>query len=152
MYLEMATEEDKEMAEGWGADVDGILIFTGLFSAAVASSNPVAIQDIRPNTTGHFQFLPRKYLQYHTLANSGFDISTALPASPPPFSSPNYAVWVNTLFFLNLVVSIGCALLPTFIAGVAHCCWNTICHISGPSNVDHFYVPLFFVPLKIIAN
>ena len=27
MYLEMATEEDKKMAEDWKADVDGILIF-----------------------------------------------------------------------------------------------------------------------------
>ena len=27
MYLEMATEEDKRMAENWKADADGILIF-----------------------------------------------------------------------------------------------------------------------------
>ena len=27
MYLEMATEEDKKMAENWKADADGILIF-----------------------------------------------------------------------------------------------------------------------------
>ncbi|KAH9045856.1 hypothetical protein EDB83DRAFT_2523433 [Lactarius deliciosus] len=27
MYLEMATEEDKKMAEGWKADADGILFF-----------------------------------------------------------------------------------------------------------------------------
>ena len=27
MYMEMATEEDKKMAEAWKADADGILIF-----------------------------------------------------------------------------------------------------------------------------
>ena len=27
MYLDMATEEDKKMAESWKADADGILIF-----------------------------------------------------------------------------------------------------------------------------
>ena len=27
MYMEMASEEDKKMAEGWKADADGILIF-----------------------------------------------------------------------------------------------------------------------------
>ena len=27
MYVEMASEEDKKMAEGWKADADGILIF-----------------------------------------------------------------------------------------------------------------------------
>ncbi|KAH8979554.1 hypothetical protein EDB86DRAFT_634399 [Lactarius hatsudake] len=46
----MAKEEDKRKAEGWKADADGILIITGLFSAAVASLISVSIQDIRPNT------------------------------------------------------------------------------------------------------
>ena len=32
MYLEMAMEEDKEMAESWKADADGILIFVCLYS------------------------------------------------------------------------------------------------------------------------
>ena|SRR6266702_323181 len=31
MYLEMATEEDKKMAENWKADADGILIFVRLY-------------------------------------------------------------------------------------------------------------------------
>ncbi len=31
MYLEMATEEDKKMVEGWKADADGILIFVRLY-------------------------------------------------------------------------------------------------------------------------
>ncbi len=30
MYLDMATEEDKKMVEGWKADADGILIFVRL--------------------------------------------------------------------------------------------------------------------------
>jgi hypothetical protein len=39
MYLEMAEEEDKKMAELWQANADGILIFVGL------SSNPVLHTD-----------------------------------------------------------------------------------------------------------
>ncbi len=31
MYMEMATEEDKKMAENWKADADGILIFVRLY-------------------------------------------------------------------------------------------------------------------------
>ena len=31
MYLEMATEEDKKMAENWKADADGILIFVRFY-------------------------------------------------------------------------------------------------------------------------
>ncbi|KAH9017481.1 hypothetical protein EDB83DRAFT_186726 [Lactarius deliciosus] len=101
MYLEMATEEDKKMAEAWKADADGILIFTGLFSAAVASLISVSIQDIRPNPQDTSNF----YLAniYQTVSNP--NQSSTLPTSPPPFSPPNYAIWVNSLWFMSLVIS-----------------------------------------------
>ena len=31
MYMEMAEEEDKKLAESWKADADGILIFVRLY-------------------------------------------------------------------------------------------------------------------------
>jgi hypothetical protein len=31
MYLEMAEEEDKKMAESWKADAEGILVFVRLY-------------------------------------------------------------------------------------------------------------------------
>ena len=43
------------------------------------------------------------------------NISISLPASPPPFSPPTYAVWVNSLWFLSLVISVTCALLATLL-------------------------------------
>ncbi|KAH9063217.1 hypothetical protein EDB87DRAFT_223880 [Lactarius vividus] len=113
MYLEMATEEDKKMAENWKADADGILIFTGLFSAAVASLISVSIQDIRPNPQDTSNF----YLAniYRTVADPNQSNISSLPASPPPFSPPNYAVWVNSLWFLSLVIGLTCALLATLL-------------------------------------
>ncbi|KAH9054800.1 hypothetical protein EDB87DRAFT_1795704, partial [Lactarius vividus] len=112
MYLELASEEDKKMAEGWKADADGILIFTGLFSAAVASLISVSIQDIRPNPQDTSNF----YLAniYQTVSNPN-QSSISLPSSPPSFSPPTYAVWVNSLWFLSLVVSLTCALLATLL-------------------------------------
>jgi len=32
MYLEMAEEEDKKMADSWKADADGILVFVSLIT------------------------------------------------------------------------------------------------------------------------
>jgi hypothetical protein len=130
MYLEMAEEEDKKIAEHWQANGEGILIFvglyppipcfplthrskTGLFSAAVASLISVSIQDIQPNSQDTSNF----YLAniYQTLADpDGPNVSRPLP-SPPPFSPPNSAIWVNTLWFLSLVTSISCALLATLL-------------------------------------
>ncbi|KAN0140458.1 hypothetical protein V8E53_001667 [Lactarius tabidus] len=114
MYLELASEEDKKLVENWKADADGILIFTGLFSAAVASLISVSVQDIRlnPQDTSNF------YLAniYKTLADpNGPNVPSTLPASPPPFSPPTYAVWVNALWFMSLVISLTCALLATLL-------------------------------------
>ncbi|KAH9057279.1 hypothetical protein EDB87DRAFT_1793416, partial [Lactarius vividus] len=113
MYSERATEDDREMAESWKADAEGILVFTGLFSAAVASLISVSIQDIRPNPQDTSNF----YLAniYQTLKDPGSNISSSLPASPPPFSPPNHAVWVNALWFLSLAISLTCALLATLL-------------------------------------
>ena len=36
MYMEMADDEDKKLAESWQADADGILIFVRLYSALVS--------------------------------------------------------------------------------------------------------------------
>ena len=43
------------------------------------------------------------------------NISSSLPATPPPFSPHTSAVWVNSLWFSSLVVSITCALLATLL-------------------------------------
>ncbi|KAN0140414.1 hypothetical protein V8E53_001623, partial [Lactarius tabidus] len=114
MYLEMATEEDKKMAENWKDDADGILIFTGLFSAAVASLISVSIQDLRQNPQDTSNFYLENIYQA-TIRPNGPNISNSLPASPPAFTPPNYAVWVNGLWFLSLVISITCALLATLL-------------------------------------
>ncbi|KAH9057255.1 hypothetical protein EDB87DRAFT_1686538 [Lactarius vividus] len=114
MYLEMATEEDKKMVENWKADADGILIFTGLFSAAVASLISVSIQDVRPNSQDTSNFYLANIYQILSDPNRS-NISSSLPASPPPFSPPNYSVWVNSLWFLSLVISLACALLATLL-------------------------------------
>ncbi|KAI0246128.1 hypothetical protein BJV78DRAFT_1286703 [Lactifluus subvellereus] len=46
VYVKMAEEEDNKIADRWQKDADGILIFTGLFPAAVAALAAVSIQDI----------------------------------------------------------------------------------------------------------
>ena len=38
MYMEMAEEEDKKLAESWKADADGILIFVRLYLLAPCST------------------------------------------------------------------------------------------------------------------
>jgi hypothetical protein len=84
---------------------------TGLFSAAVASLISVSIQDLQQNPQDTSNF----YLANMYQATINPNASSSLPTSPPPFTPPNYAVWVNGLWFLSLVISITCALLATLL-------------------------------------
>jgi hypothetical protein len=112
MYLEKAGEEDKKVVEGWKAYADGILIFTGLFSAAVASLISVSIQDIRPNPQDTSNFHLANIYQVIADPNR---LNISLPSSPPAFSPPTYAICVNAFWFLSLVISLTCALLATLL-------------------------------------
>ncbi|KAH8993836.1 hypothetical protein EDB86DRAFT_1313845 [Lactarius hatsudake] len=111
MYLERAEEEDKKMAESWKGDAEGILVFTGLFSAAVATLVSVSIQDLRPNSQDTSAF----YLAniYQQLNGTQVPLSLTNPATS--FTPSKAAVWVNSLWFLSLAISLTCALLATLL-------------------------------------
>ena len=72
----------------------------------------MTVQDLRPNSQDTSAF----YLGniYEVLADPNVTRTSApSPAKPPPFSRPRYAVWVNSLWFLSLVMSLSCALWAT---------------------------------------
>ena len=82
----------------------------------------MSIQDVRPNSQDTSTF----YLAniYQVLADPNRS-NFSLPSSPPAFSPPTYAIWVNTLWFLSLVISLTCALLATLLQQWARA-YNTI--------------------------
>ena len=59
---------------------------------------------------------------YHLLANATTSQPIVLPTplDPPPFSAPGYAIWVNALWFLSLVMSLTGALLAVLVQQWAH--------------------------------
>ena len=71
----------------------------------------MSIQDIQQNPQDTSNF----YLANIYQATINPNVSETLPTSPPPFSPPNYAVWVNALWFMTLVISLTCALLATLL-------------------------------------
>lgn len=81
---------------------------TGLFSAVVGAVVVVSVQDLRPNSQDTSAF----YLEniYLLLATPN---QTPSVARPPPFLPPTSAIWVNSLWFLSLVISLTCAMLAT---------------------------------------
>ncbi|KAH9971313.1 hypothetical protein BGW80DRAFT_1143582, partial [Lactifluus volemus] len=106
---------DDKMADRWQKDADGILIFTGLFSAAVSVLLAVSIQDLRPNPQDTAAFYLANIYQLLADPNISRASIPATPATLPPFSPPRYAIWVNSLWFLSLVISLTSALLATLL-------------------------------------
>jgi hypothetical protein len=68
----------------------------------------VSIQDLRPDSTFYLENI------YQLLADSNGSISSTV-VQPPLFSPPRYAIWVNSLWFSSLAISLTSALLATLL-------------------------------------
>ena len=130
MYSKIAEEEDNRMVERCQKDKDGTLIIvspscsssvdsahqpktqTGLFSATVGALLTISIPDLKPNSQDTSAF----YLEniYHLSGNPNVSHPSIL-SKPPAFSPPTYAIWVNSLWLLSLVVSLSGAMMATII-------------------------------------
>ncbi|KAI0261031.1 hypothetical protein BC834DRAFT_493519 [Gloeopeniophorella convolvens] len=115
MYLGRAEEEDRRMIENWKGDADGILVFTGLFSASVATFLGNTYQKLQLNSQDASAFyLSRIYQQ--SASDNGSQVSVPSTISDPATFSPSTTtVWINALWFLSLVISLTCALLATML-------------------------------------
>jgi hypothetical protein len=77
----------------------------------------VSIPDLKPNSQDTSAFYLENIYQLQVSGSpnvSHSSIPSAL-ATPPAFSPPNYAVWVNSLWFLSLLVSLSGAMMATTI-------------------------------------
>jgi Family of unknown function (DUF6535) len=74
----------------------------------------VTIADLKPDP----QEKPTFYLEniYKLLADGNVTVSRpSITVEPPRFSPPNYAIWVNSLWFLSLCMSLTSAMLATML-------------------------------------
>jgi hypothetical protein len=93
----------------------GRVMQTGLFSAVVATLVAVSVQDLRPNSQDTSSFYLEKMYQLQADPDVSRPSNLSAAAKPPAFSPPSYAILVNTLWFLSLVVSLTCAMLATLL-------------------------------------
>ncbi|KAF8267819.1 hypothetical protein EI94DRAFT_1492329, partial [Lactarius quietus] len=76
LYLSQAGKSDKEDSESWRANTDGVLVFTGVFSATVAAFIIVSYQSLLPDSTDATVRLLSQISQQLTAISDG----TPLPA------------------------------------------------------------------------
>ncbi|KAH9167865.1 hypothetical protein EDB89DRAFT_1649267 [Lactarius sanguifluus] len=108
MYLTETKKEDGQMAKNWAEDTKGVLVFTGLFSAIVATFITESYKKLSPDSGN----------QTVALLAQLVDVSAGVPVvvqSSPPFHVPASIVRVNVMWFLSLILSLSCALLATLV-------------------------------------
>src|SRR5712691_7359938 len=88
---------------------------TGLFSATVAALVAVSVQDLKPNSQDISAFYLANIYQILADSNGSQVIPPTLPNLSIPFSPRTSAVWVNSLWFLSLVIGLTCALLTPLL-------------------------------------
>jgi hypothetical protein len=93
---------------------------TGLFAATVGGLLTISIPDLKPDPQDTSTF----YLAniYQVFANPNVSHATIPPTlpQPPAFSPPRYAIWVNSLWFLSLAISLSGATVATLGQQWAH--------------------------------
>ncbi|KAH9018712.1 hypothetical protein EDB85DRAFT_600317, partial [Lactarius pseudohatsudake] len=112
MYLSESEKYDKAISDGWKDDANGVLVFTGLFSATVAAFIIESYKKLSPDSGDQTAF----FLQQISQQLSGLSNGTFVrPQDYPTFSPNKLIVCVNAMWILSLIVSITCALLATLM-------------------------------------
>ncbi|KAI9434951.1 hypothetical protein H4582DRAFT_1818035, partial [Lactarius indigo] len=116
LYLIRASKFDNEDVENWEGGANGILLFTGLFSSTVASLIAISYPTLQPGPNAAVESLLANISQQlcTTVNCTGFPASPSTQ-NPSTFSPPALAVFVNSAWFLSLVLSLTCALIATLL-------------------------------------
>jgi hypothetical protein len=75
----------------------------------------VSIGDLRPSPQDASAFYLQNIFQLLSDPNRSNPTILSTPSIPPAFSPPKYAVWVNSLWFLSLAISLTCGFQATLL-------------------------------------
>ncbi|KAJ7608912.1 hypothetical protein DFH06DRAFT_189780 [Mycena polygramma] len=112
VYISEAEKYDRSLVESWKSDMEGMLIFAGLFSASLTAFLIESYKTLVPDSADSTAFfLAQISLQLAASANS-----TTYQVPPPvPFTAPATSLVCNVLWFISLGLSLTCALIATLV-------------------------------------
>ncbi|KAJ7132516.1 hypothetical protein C8R44DRAFT_774141 [Mycena epipterygia] len=112
VYISEAENYDKALVESWKSDMEGLLIFAGLFSASLTAFLIESYKTLNANQgTITIAVLTQISLQLDPRSNaSAVNISSLEAFTPTPAS-----LACNVLWFLSLWASLSCALIATLV-------------------------------------
>ncbi|KAJ6503765.1 hypothetical protein C8R45DRAFT_1070321 [Mycena sanguinolenta] len=107
IYVAEAEKYDKALIESWKCNMEGMLIFAGLFSASLTAFLIESYKTLNADPT--VQLLTQISIQL-----SGSSNCSAVPPLPA-YSPPTSALVCNGLWFTSLGLSLSCALVATLL-------------------------------------
>ncbi|THU94318.1 hypothetical protein K435DRAFT_756668 [Dendrothele bispora CBS 962.96] len=108
MYIGQAQDYDKALLEGWKGDMDGMLLFSALYSASLTAliiESYKTLQEDPAETTAQL-------LKQLVLLSNG---TVTTVGESPSFTLPISSLVCNSLWFLSLALALTCSLLATFV-------------------------------------
>ncbi|KAJ6494315.1 hypothetical protein C8R45DRAFT_987936 [Mycena sanguinolenta] len=112
IYVGEAERYDAALVESWKADMEGMLIFSGLFSASLTAFLIESYKVLQPDS-GDLTVAGIALLS-DQLAAIASNSTFVLPPSPT-FTPTAGSLWCNALWFISLSFSLTCALLATLV-------------------------------------
>ncbi|OCH86276.1 hypothetical protein OBBRIDRAFT_738269, partial [Obba rivulosa] len=118
---------DDAIVQAWKEEIDALLVFAGLFSAALTTFNVELYTSLRPDPG--VDLTNQLLLQISAQLNGSTILSpvTTLSTANAP-STPN--VWINALWFSALVSSLSAASIAIIVR-------QWLNHFVSPSSSDH---------------
>ncbi|KAJ6495527.1 hypothetical protein DFH09DRAFT_1376533 [Mycena vulgaris] len=112
VYISEAEKYDKALVEGWKSDMEGLLIFAGLFSASLTAFLVESYKSLTPDQGAiTIAILAQISRQLDAGANAtSADLAILRGFHPTPSS-----LACNTFWFLSLGFSLSCALIATLV-------------------------------------
>ncbi|KAJ7033448.1 hypothetical protein C8F04DRAFT_1104775 [Mycena alexandri] len=112
VYISEAEKYDKVLVESWKGDMEGLLIFAGLFSASLTAFIIESYKTLTPDSGVTTAALLNQISKQ--LAASASGTTFEIPA-PPVFVVPVTSIVCNVLWFISLGLSLACALVATLV-------------------------------------
>ncbi|KAK7013666.1 hypothetical protein R3P38DRAFT_3362655 [Favolaschia claudopus] len=112
VYVSEAEKYDNALVDSWKSDMEGLLIFAGLFSAILTAFLIESYQTLTSDSGDDIKaLLTQISTQLSGIANGS---TVDLPAAES-FSPPTSSLVCNLLWFISLGLSLSCALIATLV-------------------------------------
>ncbi|THV00712.1 hypothetical protein K435DRAFT_854490 [Dendrothele bispora CBS 962.96] len=112
MYIGQAQDYDRALLEGWKSDMDGMILFSALYSAVLATLIAESYQTLQEDPASKTVTLLIQMSQQLASISNG---TTSRFQEPPLFTPTASSLVCNMLWFLSLALALSCSLLATFV-------------------------------------